>query len=152
MEMRQFPIMVGYEGTKGPCPSWIPWEAIAPYEGHAQENHQQSLERLAERGGLSPVEAFFVMTGRRWGGERFTDDLQREACAFLDKTVHDRDAIRVERDALLLQIGELKRLAKAALATNGGFMTTLPEWQDLQAALLRLAGTETQKDDLAQKR
>jgi hypothetical protein len=104
--MRKFPIMVGYEGTKGPCPSWIPWEAIAPYEGHAQENHQQSLERLAERGGLSPVEAFFVMTGRRWQGERFTDALEREACAFLDKVVRDREEVQAENQKLRAALRE----------------------------------------------
>lgn len=61
MTDRQFPIMVGYLGTPGPCPSSIPWEAIAPYDGQARVNHQQSLEHLASRGGLSPMEAFLVM-------------------------------------------------------------------------------------------
>lgn len=39
----------------------IPWAAIAPHERQAQQNHYQSLKRLAERGGLSVVEATAVM-------------------------------------------------------------------------------------------
>lgn len=54
---RRFPIMGG--------PS-IPWEMIAPCERQAQSNHQQSLERLAERGGLDPTEALAVLESRRW--------------------------------------------------------------------------------------
>ena len=30
----------------------IPWSVIAPHEAQCQKNHGQSLERLAERGGL----------------------------------------------------------------------------------------------------
>lgn len=107
-----FPIMISWRGTKGPCPSAIPWEAIAPYEGQAQLNHQQSLERLAERGGLSPLEALMVMTGRNWREIKAGDydALEVEACAFLGKIVRDRDLIRVERDALLLQFEEARKI------------------------------------------
>jgi len=49
---RRFPIQGG--------PS-IPWRVIAPHEAQAQRNHDQSLERLAERGGLSPAEALLVL-------------------------------------------------------------------------------------------
>lgn len=89
--MKQFPIMVGHEGTKGPCPSSIPWDAIAPYEGQAQVNHDQSLEKLASRGGLDPIEAFFIMTGRVWHNVRtpVSEELEREASAFIDKVVKD---------------------------------------------------------------
>ncbi len=52
---RRFPIQGG--------PS-IPWKAIAPCEGQAKRNHSQSLERLAERGGLSAIEAFAVLESR----------------------------------------------------------------------------------------
>lgn len=113
--MRQFPIMVGYRGTAGPCPSAIPWDAIAPYEGHALANHQQTLEKLASRGGLDPVEAYFVMTGRTWNDVRVpvSDELEREACAFIDNLVRDRDAVRVERDALMVRIDKLLTILKA---------------------------------------
>lgn len=44
----------------------IPLAMIAPHEPQAMKNHGQSLERLAERGGLSPGEALSVLEDRRW--------------------------------------------------------------------------------------
>ena len=43
---RLFPIM------GGPA---IPWSMIRPHERQAERNHSQSLERLAQRGGLDPA-------------------------------------------------------------------------------------------------
>lgn len=63
---RTFPIMktgVGGHGT-------IPWDFIAPHEQQAQKNHRQSLERLAERGGLSWCEALAVVTDKDWKPDR----------------------------------------------------------------------------------
>lgn len=54
---RMFPIM----GAPN-----IPWRVIAPHEQQAIKNHDQTLKRLAERGGLAPCEAIWVMEGRRW--------------------------------------------------------------------------------------
>jgi len=54
---RRFPIMgAGFS---------IPWAMIAPFEQQARSNHDQSLERLAERGGLDPVEAIAVLDGKK---------------------------------------------------------------------------------------
>jgi len=39
----------------------IPWAFIAPHAQQAVVNHAQSLERLAQRGGLSPREALAVI-------------------------------------------------------------------------------------------
>ena len=44
----------------------IPWELIEPHRQQAMENHGQTLERLAERGGLSFDEAAAVLENRRW--------------------------------------------------------------------------------------
>lgn len=44
----------------------IPWSLIAPHAEWAWHNHRQTLERLAERGGLSPCEAVAVLEGRPW--------------------------------------------------------------------------------------
>jgi hypothetical protein len=60
---RRFPVMGG--------PS-IPWWAIAPHDAQAQRNHGgQTLERLAQRGGLSPAEAMAVLEDRpyEWGSD-----------------------------------------------------------------------------------
>lgn len=44
----------------------LPWSMIAPHEAQAVRNHSQSLERLAERGGLGSCEAVAVLEDRRW--------------------------------------------------------------------------------------
>lgn len=44
----------------------IPWEMIAPHESQAQNNHGQTLRRLAERGGLCPIEMVAVLTDSRY--------------------------------------------------------------------------------------
>ncbi len=45
-------------------PHSIPWEAIAPHEDQALENHcGQSLEDLARRAGLDCSEVFLVING-----------------------------------------------------------------------------------------
>jgi hypothetical protein len=54
---RPFPIQGG--------PS-VPWWVMAPHEAQSQRNHEQSLERIAERGGFSPAEAWFVVRGLTW--------------------------------------------------------------------------------------
>ncbi|NRH21566.1 hypothetical protein HOO68_06005 [Candidatus Gracilibacteria bacterium] len=51
---RHFPIM------KGPS---VPWVVMIPHETMCQVNHHQSLQRIAERGGLSPGEAWCVVSG-----------------------------------------------------------------------------------------
>lgn len=60
-----FPLMLtrGNSNPNGHM-TYLPWGFIAPYENGAQQNHRQSLERLAERGGLSPIEAHAILTGR----------------------------------------------------------------------------------------
>jgi len=65
--VKWFPIM------GGPA---VPWVTIEPHEAQARRNHDQSLERLAQRGGLSPMEAVLVLEDRRW--PRFGEpDLKR---------------------------------------------------------------------------
>lgn len=68
------------------CPSSIPWKMIEPCEAQAQRNHDQSLTRLAERGGLSPVEAYAVLRGIPYPyGNR--DEMQKRAIAYLNERV-----------------------------------------------------------------
>ena len=66
------------------CPSEIPWGMIAPHEKQAMHNHgQQTMARLAERGGLSPSEAVAVLEDRDWQPMR-----AEEACGQLSALVH----------------------------------------------------------------
>ncbi|MDW3682976.1 hypothetical protein RA280_14705 [Cupriavidus sp. CV2] len=50
--------------------SEIPFAMIAPHEAQAQRNHGQSMERLAQRGGLAACEAIDIIEGRRWGSAK----------------------------------------------------------------------------------
>lgn len=51
---RMFPIQNGPD---------IPWSVIAPFEKQAQRQHSQTLERLAQRGGLSVCEVISILEG-----------------------------------------------------------------------------------------
>src|SRR4051812_12591172 len=59
--VKQFPIMHGEGKLRS-----IPWAMIAPHEKQALRNHDQTIQRLAERSGLSPCEALCVMAGQSW--------------------------------------------------------------------------------------
>lgn len=117
-EERRFPIMIGHDGLPGPCPSWIPWSAIAPYEGQAKLNHDQTLERLAQRGGLGPEEAYLVMTGKRLRHDVFTPAFEKEACAFLDKLMKDREPLKMMLQSMVKLSENLTAERDAALALN----------------------------------
>ncbi len=75
-DFRMFPILWGYDVKAAiktlraagvPCmPVCIPWDMLAPHARQAKSNHGQTLERLAERGGLGPGEALAVLDDRRW--------------------------------------------------------------------------------------
>ena len=59
--MKEFPIMT----KKGK--EYIPYDVIKPHEEQALKNHcGQTLDRLAERGGLSWAEAYAVLTDSKF--------------------------------------------------------------------------------------
>lgn len=64
MTQRRFPIINA--GNVSGCMIFVPWDLLGPHENQAQKNHGQSLERLAERGGLAPSEALAVLEDRSW--------------------------------------------------------------------------------------
>lgn len=45
-------------------PREVPWAFIEPARKQAEMNHGQTLERLAQRGGLSPSEMLAALEGR----------------------------------------------------------------------------------------
>ncbi|EFO31358.1 conserved hypothetical protein [Roseibium sp. TrichSKD4] len=68
MTEKQFPIL----GAKGKIKS-VPWRLVEPHREQAMQNHRQSLEQLASRGGLCWVELFAVMQDWTWHEfEQFT--------------------------------------------------------------------------------
>ena len=58
--MRFFPIM------KSDLFRAVPWFLMELHKKQADTNHGQTLERLAERGGLCPSEALAVLEDRSW--------------------------------------------------------------------------------------
>ena len=66
------PVLIQYFRPKYHGPESVPMDMLD--EVQALKNHQQTLQRLAERGGLSPCEMLAVMDKRDWCR------LDREAC------------------------------------------------------------------------
>lgn len=53
----------------------VPWKSVEPYREQAMKNHNQTLEELASRGGLTWEELFAVMAGLSW---RQLEEAQRK--------------------------------------------------------------------------
>lgn len=83
----------------------IPWDMIESQECQAIDNHDQSLSRLAERGGLCPSEALAVLDGRKWKrmNEAEADDELRRRVA-----VHEDNEQRKRIASLEAQIAEAR--------------------------------------------
>ena len=61
--VKSFPILLSNpERREYPeCPPSVPWILVEPHEKQAKANHYQTLARLAQRGGLSPIELLAVL-------------------------------------------------------------------------------------------
>lgn len=67
--VRQFPVIAPRDNrgrVLGACPESVPWSMVEPHRAQALANHSQTLERLAERGGLAPSELHAVVHDRPW--------------------------------------------------------------------------------------
>jgi hypothetical protein len=89
----------------------VPWVVIAPHERQAQRNHGQSIQRLADRGGLSPCELLAVLEDRQLGWEGPND----EAAKPLVQAIVDAD-LKVQILALTTALAEAKHQSEAQLA------------------------------------
>lgn len=49
-----------------PNEAWVPWALLEAHRRQAMKNHGQTLERLKERGGLSPSEMLAILEDREW--------------------------------------------------------------------------------------
>lgn len=61
----RFPILRSHLPRGTDCPASVAWSFVAPHAARAQSNHDQTLERLAERGGLSAAELWCLVHDRR---------------------------------------------------------------------------------------
>jgi hypothetical protein len=82
---RVFPVLTDYRTRKErELPRFVPWEFVERFRAQAEKNHDQTLERLAERGGLDPTEMYLASRGLglfRHGIDEKT--LMDSACAWL---------------------------------------------------------------------
>ena len=87
---RMFPIMNGEP---------IPWVVIEPCERQAKINHGQSLQRLAQRGGLGCDEALRILTG-----QSFTMSCDPDAKRKLREIIKDRWYLPQIAEAKVLEV------------------------------------------------
>lgn len=120
--MSTFPIMK-LPGDRSPnLRTAIPLALIAPHEEQAQRNHGgQTLQRLAERGGLSAVEALAVLEDRRW--YEIAEPVARQLLEAKVREWEELDRLRAERDDALARVKELE--CAAVLADGPGTMSAL---------------------------
>lgn len=90
--MQRYPILRGqtneaykaeHEGK--PYPRSVSWSLVEKHEDQAQSNHGQTLKRLAERGGLCPLELWCVVHEKKWNQKgSMTTELALEWLCGLD--------------------------------------------------------------------
>lgn len=69
---------------KAPKPNPFPMELLIPHEAQALKNHDQTLKRLKERGGLGAAELLAIMEDRPWK-QMMEDDAFRALGEILDR-------------------------------------------------------------------
>jgi hypothetical protein len=65
----------------------IPMVLLMPYEEQALRNHSQSLQRLAERGGMGPTEILGIVRGLRWSQLKVRPDDEDELIKWVGSRV-----------------------------------------------------------------
>ncbi len=65
-----FPVLLPYDHRKRfemlGCPRQVPYRMLALHEPQAWRNHNQTIQRLNDRGGLSPCEMVAILNDRAW--------------------------------------------------------------------------------------
>lgn len=109
--MRRFPVMVGVGGGFS-----VPWSLVEPFERQAQANHGQSLERLAERGGLSPFELWAVMHScpRDVARAQLSDETAHRWALSLVSLEDERDALRAQLERVRTMLARWETVSPRA--------------------------------------
>lgn len=89
LTVKMFPILKTGRWGKTVLPASIPWSLVAPHEAYAQKYHSQSLERLAQRGGLAPEELWHVILHKDWDGSSKYNVSEEEALEWLQKLLQE---------------------------------------------------------------
>lgn len=128
--IRMFPILWPYRRSEIAaldalsCPRQVPWDLVFAHQGQCLTNHEQTVQRLAERGGLSPSELVAILEDRPW--RRMTDEeaagrLRALACEVTPdtfSTVHDGEGAHVSL-TFIVEAAEIERdEARAAERTR----------------------------------
>lgn len=79
MSLENMPVMKGINIKS------IPMHLLKPYERQAVRNHSQSLQRLAERGGMSPCEILGIIRGINWGQLKLRPDDEAELIKWVER-------------------------------------------------------------------
>jgi len=72
---RKYPVL----GTQGQAK--VDWQFVEDHAKQAYENHRQTVERLAERGGLSWCELCAVVQDRKWSKMETADAIEQVRAA-----------------------------------------------------------------------
>jgi len=72
----------------------VPWAMLEACERRAQRNHGQSLERLAERGGLDAGETLCILDDKSWD-EAYPGTATSGLSVDDEETLHIRLAARI---------------------------------------------------------
>lgn len=80
---RMFPVHPETRRHYPNAPVSVPWRLLEPHEAWAELNHSQTLQRLAERGGLSAGEIRCVVEHRRWRTVKHDGGAEKEHVEWL---------------------------------------------------------------------
>lgn len=114
MEDRRFPILAPGRGHNS-----VPFGFVEQCRAQAMINHSQTLERLAERGGLSWAELYMCLTKQRWSGRYLNENAAQAA------VLYAFDWLQAERENL--DAGRIEAI-KAKYATE-------LEWNEVFSAM-----------------
>jgi hypothetical protein len=68
-------------GNISPRIRWVPWSVVEPVRERCMQVHDQSLEMLARRGGLSPSELFaHINTPEPFSARRWRRTIEAQTC------------------------------------------------------------------------
>ena len=109
----------------------VPYEVMIPHESQCWINHYQSINKIAERGGFSPGEAWMVVTGQKYGGmesKEWWAEVDKKWFEYAERiNLHYADLDKAQQtiEARDREIAELKQFIgahRAAIdaACNGG--------------------------------